>query len=159
MGQKNKIINKSNNKRIMKKAIFYGKASRGQFVMDYKDKEIKKKFLLTYEKDTPLVMEIKKYSKLRTSGRPDEETNFNGYYWGVIVKMVADEMGELDQEYTHGVIQVGAGNCKPDKKGNQIPLGTSNMSGGEFAEYCSKARMWASQELGLYIPEPYEGLH
>ena len=159
MGQKNKIINYTNNERIMKKGIFYGKASKGKFLMNLKDEQIKKSFLLTYEEDAPLVMEIKKYSKLRTSGRPDEETNFNGYYWGVIIRIVADEMGELDQEYTHGVIQVGAGNCKPDKKGNQIPLGTSNMSGGEFAEYCSRARMWASQELGLYIPEPYEGLH
>ena len=61
MGKKSKIINYTNNERIMKKAIFYGKASRGQFVMEYKDKEIKRKFLLTYEKDTPLVMEIKKY--------------------------------------------------------------------------------------------------
>jgi len=32
------------------------------------------------------------------------------------------------------------------------------MSGGEFAEYCSRARMWANKELGIYIPEPYEGL-
>jgi len=42
--------------------------------------------------------------------------------------------------------------------GNKIPLGTSKMSGGEFAEYCSRARMWANKELGIYIPEPYEGL-
>ena len=142
----------------MKKAILFGKASRGQFVMDYKDKEIKKKFLLTYEKDTPLVMEIKKYSKLRTSGRPDEETNFNGYYWGIIIRMVADEMGELDQEYIHGIIQIATGNYRPDNIGNKIPLGTSKMSGGEFSEYCSRARMWASKELGIYIPEPYEPL-
>lgn len=142
----------------MKKAIFYGKALRGKFIMEYKDKEIMRNFLLTYEKDTPLVMEIKKYSKLRTSGKDGEETNFNGYYWGIIVRMVADEMGELDQEYIHGIIQIGTGNYRPDNLGNKIPLGTSKMSGGEFAEYCSRARMWANKELGIYIPEPYEGL-
>jgi hypothetical protein len=33
---------------------------------------------------------------------------------------------------------------------------TSDLSTIEFEEYCSKIRMWASKELGVYIPSPNE---
>jgi hypothetical protein len=56
----------------------------------------------------------------------------------------------------HGIIQIGVGNFKMSKDNKEIPLGTNEMTGWEFAEYCSRARMWASQELEIYIPEPHE---
>ena len=103
---------------------------------------------------------IKKKYKKRTSGQPWELTDFNGYYWYCIVRPIADEIGEIDQEAVHGWIQIGAGNFK-EVKGKKIPLGTSEMSGGKFAEYCSRARIWAGTpgeitEKGIYLPEPHE---
>lgn len=102
--------------------------------------------------------------KRRTQGAPGEETNFNGYYWGVIVKLIADEMGyfeKQDIDMLHDWIQVNVGNVKRMPDGKTVPAGTSNMSGGDFAEFCSKARMWAAApgnvcEQGMYIPEPNE---
>lgn len=101
---------------------------------------------------------IKRKFKKRTSGQPGEETNFNGYYWGVIVKIIADEIGEIDQDIVHNWIQLAVGNTKSMKDGTKVPAGTSHMSGAEFSDYCSRVRMWTGQKEGLniYLPEPYE---
>jgi ribosomal protein L21E len=104
---------------------------------------------------------IKRKFKKRTSGQPGEETNFNGYYWGVIVKIIADEIGEIDQDIVHEWLQIATGNTKIMPGGLKAPAGTAHMSGAEFADYCSRVRMWAGSpgnivEKGIYLPEPYE---
>jgi len=97
----------------------------------------------------------------RTSGKPGEDTNFNGYLWGVVYKIIGDEIGEMDLDYIHSWAQIKTGNVKGMPDGSVIPAGTSEMTGGEFAEYCSRVRIWASTpgsvtEKGIYIPEPNE---
>lgn len=96
----------------------------------------------------------------RTSGQQDEQTNFNGYLWGTLYKAIGDHLGyftdeEMDQ--LHHWVQLAVGNVRVMPDGAKVAAGTRHMSGGEFAEYCSKVRMWASQYLGLYLPEPNEG--
>ena len=112
-----------------------------------------------FEEGTDLEITIEKFRIRRTSGKNGEKTNFNGYYHGVIMKMVMEamgEMGDIGYQYCHGLIQHGVGNYKLGPNGEKIVLGTKWMSGGEFAEFCSKARIWASKELNLYLPEPHE---
>ena len=106
-------------------------------------------------------MTIAKKYKKRTSGQADEETNFNGYLWGIVYKIIADEIGEVDLDYVHYWMQTKVGNVKGMIDGTVIPKGTSEMSGGDFADYCRKVRIWASApgnicELGLWVPEPNE---
>ena len=101
-----------------------------------------------------------KYKK-RTSGQPGEDTNFNGYLWGVCYKMIGDEIGEMDLDYIHYWAQIKTGNVRAMPDGSVVPAGTSHLSGGEFAEYCSKVRMWAGTPgnivgPGIFLPEPYE---
>lgn len=122
----------------------------------FNDREQVDLFLQKFKDDTEMEATISRKYKRRTSGAPGEDTNFNGYYWAIIIRMVSDHMGELDDDYTHNLIQINTGNVRRTDDGKDVPKGTKGMSGGEFAEYCSRARIWASKELQLSIPEPNE---
>jgi hypothetical protein len=104
---------------------------------------------------------IKRKYKRRTSGQPGEETNFNGYYWGVIIPILSDTTGEADTKKLDSALQILVGN-KNIIFGKEVPKGTSKMSGAEFAEYCGKIRMLAGStdnpflDQPIFIPEPHE---
>ena len=138
---------------------FFGSAFQGRFV--HKDPDAFDEYIRQFEDGKEMQIEIKPFSKVRTSGLPGEPTNFNGYYWAVVVRMVADEMGELDQDYVHGLLQIAVGNFKVSPSGDKIPLGTKKMSGANFSDYCMRARMWANipgnlTQHGIFIPQPHE---
>ena len=137
-----------------KERTFFGSISKGRFV--HKDPNGFELYLKQFEDGKEMQVEIKPFSKHRSSGKPWETTNFNGYYWGIFVRKAADAYGELNQKVMHGIIQIGTGNFTMSKEGKEIPNGTDHMSGAEFSEYCSRVRMWASIELEIYIPEPNE---
>ncbi len=139
----------------MYKPKFYGKKKNGKFVFNEFEREEMEKHLAVFNEDQDLEMTVDKKYKRRTSGQPDEETNFNGYFW-VIIGMISDEMGELDKDYTHDLVLNQVGHFRVDKYGDKHALETKDLSGGEFAELCSKIRIWASKELSLYLPEPHE---
>lgn len=148
------------------KPKFYGKKAGRRFSID--DEAGLQKYLEKFEDGQALEITIAAKFKRRTQGDPGEDTNFNGYYWAVPIRMISDEMGELDDNVTHNILQMlfnKRGVRMVDGSGKmtnvEIPRGTKEMSGVEFAEYCSKIRMWASLPkdqggLGLYIPEPHE---
>lgn len=140
----------------MIKPKFFGKILNGELIQD--DSESFQKYLATHFEGKEIEMTVGPKYKRRTQGDPGEETNFNGYYWAVVVRMIADEMGEWDQDVVHDYIQMAVGNVRVMKNGIKLPAGTKEMSGVEFAEYCSKVRTWANSpdELNLYIPEPHE---
>ncbi len=136
------------------KPKFFGKMHGGK--LQFYDREQFDLYLAKFPDDTEMEVTISRKYKRRTSGQADEQTNFNGYYWAVIVRLVSDEMGELDDDYTHNLIQIATGNVRILKDGTKVPAGTKHLSGGEFADFCSRARMWASKELSLSVPEPNE---
>lgn len=142
---------------------FYGTIKQGK--IEHQDPEKFNNFVtFAFKEEQEVEIVVKKKFKKRTSGQPGEETDFNGYYWAVIVRMVADEMGEIDQDFVHDLIQMETGNFKVAKVGGReikLAKGTSDMSGGEFAEYCSRARIWAGTpgnicDAGMFIPQPHE---
>lgn len=139
----------------MPKPKFYGTiGDDGKIRFD--DRDLFDRYVQKFKAGERVEITIAKKYKRRTQGAHDEETNFNGYWWDQIVSPVSDAMFELDLEYTHKVILLQIGHFRVDKFGNKHPKETKNLSGGEFAELCSKARIWASKELGLYLNEPYE---
>ena len=142
---------------MIKKELFYGSALKGRFI--FKEPDWFRNFMLLFPDGTDMVMEVKKLGKIRTSKQPGEDTNFNGYYWGIIVKAAAgpDAMADIDMDYVDKCLQIQVGNFRVDNDGNKIPRGTSWMTGAEFAEYCMKCRMFLNQFYGLYVPEPREG--
>lgn len=76
----------------------------------------------------------------------------NKYYRGVIVKMIADQMGEARHESVHNMLR---GFFLKDYIARfPTTKSTTELSTVEMEEYHAKCRMWASQELGLYIPDP-----
>ncbi len=85
------------------------------------------------------------------------------YYFGVVVKIISDELGYTREE-VHEI-------CKQmflseiiflkTKKGVRqirVPKSTTELKTVEFEEYLSSIRQWASMELGIYIPTPNEGV-
>lgn len=136
---------------------FYGKIKGGR--VEHQDPEKFNNFVaFGFKEEQEVEITIKKRFKKRTAGHPGEVTNFNGYYWAVIIRMIADEIGEIDQEIVHHWIQLAVGNFKTMKDGTKTPIGTGHMTGAEFSDYCSRVRMWAgnTEGLNMFIPQPHE---
>lgn len=153
----------------MIKPKFFGTVKAGRFVANEPDSL--RGYLLKFE-DLDVEITIEKKHKRRSSGLPGESGNLNGYYWAVVVRIVSDTMGELDDNATHAMLQMlfnkkGVQVLDPITKQKinlQLPKGTKDLSSAEFAEYCSRIRTWASIpgnlcERGAYIPEPHEATY
>lgn len=122
------------------------------------------KFMGKMKPGQDMEMTMAKKHKPRTTGAPGEETNFNGYLWGIAYKTIGDTIGEWDLDTVHIWAQKAVKNVKIMSDGEVIPKGTSDMSGGEFADYCRLVRMWAGTpgkitNEGIFIPEPNEVVH
>ena len=140
---------------------FYGIKKDNEFILNPDQREAFAAYLRKWPDDKELEMTIASKHKPRTSGQPGEQTNFNGYLWGVAYKIIGDAIGEMDLDYIHHWAQIKTGNVKGMPDGSVVPAGTSEMSGGEFAEYCGRVRVWAGTPenvtaAGIYIPEPNE---
>lgn len=85
--------------------------------------------------------------------RRTRSLNENSYYWGVVVKMLADELGYLPEEM-HDALRIKFLTIHTDK----LPSikTTTKLTTSEFEEYLSKIRTWSSLELGVLIPMPNE---
>lgn len=81
----------------------------------------------------------------------------NRYYWGVIVKLVADEMGVIPDK-AHKVLKESLLKVGVEYKGKryEITRSTADLKVNEFEDYCERARLWAMSELNLPIPLPNE---
>lgn len=141
---------------------FFGVIMNGKATLYSTDKKYFDGHISTFREGQEIEMTIKNKYKKRTSGQPGEDTNFNGYYWGVPMAIIMDEMGDqFTKLELHDWIQIKAGNSRVMPDGTEVPKGTSDMSGSEFADYCAKVRMWCAIpgnlcEEGAYIPDPHE---
>ena len=138
----------------MIKPKFFGTVHGGRFIVN--DQASLDQYLQKFKDDTEMEATFSRKYKRRSTGAIGETTNFNGYYWAVVIRMVSDAMGELDDDYTNDMLQLETGNYRESSSGLRVPKGTKEMSGGEFSEYCGKCRIWASKELQISIPEPNE---
>ena len=79
--------------------------------------------------------------------------NQRRYYFGVIVAMIAEEIGE-SRENTHDALKA---KFLWDMSG-EIPKvrSTTDLTTIETEEYYSQIRQWASEFLNVYIPKPNE---
>lgn len=140
---------------------FFGKISNGRAALYPTDKKYFDGYLNTFMDGQEIEMTIKNKFKKRTSKQYGEGSNQNGYYWGVPMVIISEEMGEFDKEDLHNWIQVQVGHSRMMPGGTIVPKGTSKLSAGEFEDYCAKVRMWCAIpgnlcEEGAYIPEPHE---
>jgi hypothetical protein len=86
----------------------------------------------------------------------------NKYYWGCVVQILSDELG-YTQEEVHEIIKdkflcvrVPLKNPKGLEIFGWIKKSTTSLDTKEWEEFMTKIREWASQVLGIWIPEPNE---
>jgi len=87
--------------------------------------------------------------------RENRSSNQNAYYWGVVIKMIAEYCGYMPDDYESLSDELKR-KFLGTKGKLEIAKSSSALNTAEFEEYMSNIRMWASLELGLYIPLPHE---
>lgn len=127
--------------------LFYGRIENGRLILDEKDAFTS--FVSKWE-GKEIALSIKKSASTRTNAE-------NRYYWGVIVNMVAAEVGIIPDdahELLKGLfLKVGV---EHEGKRYEIVRSTSSLSVSEFEDYAEKCRQWSAVELDCPIPLPNE---
>jgi len=77
----------------------------------------------------------------------------NRYYWGVVLKTISFDTGYTSEEM-HQLMAKQF--LSYEKNGKQFVRSTASLNTKEFEEYMSQIRMFASAELGIFVPEPNE---
>jgi hypothetical protein len=98
-------------------------------------------------KDGQYFVTVQKQKKTRS-------LNQNGYYFGVVVAMIAEKLGYTPDE-THQSLRTQFLSEKHESGLSRIKS-TSELSTVEFEKYLEVVRMFASEFLNLYIPLPHE---
>lgn len=127
--------------------IFLGKIVENNFIPF--DEEFYRDYLSTLEGDK-VTVEVKKYRNSRSLEQ-------NRYYWQIVSK-ISDHTGYTKDE-THALlgskflkdhvdIQEGEG-----MKRYTVVKSSSSLKSDEMAKYIEEVKMWAAQELQLFIPD------
>ena len=103
---------------------------------------------------------ISPYTQTQISGKFDIESfkkkrsnPQNAYYWGILIKEIANETGYTPEE-THAKL---AYKFLLVKEGSQpFVRSTTSLKTAEMEEYNENVRRWASDFLSLYLPLPNE---
>ena len=84
--------------------------------------------------------------------RTNRSNNQNKYYWGVVIKILGDELGYMPDEM-HNALR-----WKFLRKGGKLETvkSTSSLTTIEFEEYLELVRIWALRDLEIAIPLPNE---
>lgn len=130
--------------------------------MNFKHKAIVKDGQLKLEdrnsfKDQLKLLEGKEVDVTIAIHKKRRSNNQNRYYWGVVVKILCDELGYMPDEL-HDAIKYKFLAKNIDLKGEKLPvLGSTNkLNTAQFEDLMAKVRAWASRDLQIFIPEPNE---
>lgn len=93
-----------------------------------------------------VVVTVKKRGRIRSNQQ-------NAYYWGVVVNMIAREIGDFPDE-VHEAIKMKF--LKVRDKPLPVARSTTSLSTGEMETYLANVRLWAQIELNIIIPLPNE---
>jgi hypothetical protein len=129
-----------------------GTVKSGRFVAD--DPALFRKAFYCHE-NRKVELTVKRHSKRRSS-------NQNQYYWGVVVAMIGEHIGESNPETVHEILKVAHNfEIRSVMVGHhlRVPLSTTALSTADFEAYLERIRRWASEFLELYIPTPNEVPH
>lgn len=126
--------------------IFFGTVANGNLTLE-KPGEFKQ-YVAKLKGEVQLTITRRK--KVRTNAE-------NNYYWGVIVAMVAEEMGLIPDE-AHDYLKSLFLKMGVEIKGKryEVTRSTAILSTEEFEAYAEKCRQWASSDLSVYVPLPNE---
>lgn len=131
------------------KLTFFGKAVGGE-VRIWGNHKVASEIAERFDgKDFKITVETK---------RDTRSNKQNSYYWSCVVGMIKDRINELGNDYDEDEVHdwLKANFNKSDDAYLGIPKSTRRLSTTEFEEYVEKCKMWASEFLGIYIPDPNE---
>lgn len=97
-------------------------------------------------KDDFFVIEIQKSKRIRS-------LNQNKYYWGVVVKIIANHTGYTSDEMHQWLASEF---LSYNSKGRVFTKSTTKLNTLEFEQYLEKCRQWGQEEMSCYIPLPNE---
>lgn len=128
--------------------VIPGFVEGGKFTAD--DKDLFRRAFWPHERKR-VVLTVKRERK-------DRSLNQNNYYWGVVVTMIGQAIGETDIESVHEVLKREHNYYIRTVSGRDIrvPLSTADLNTADFEAYMERVRRWASEYLSLYIPLPNE---
>ena len=113
--------------------------------MMIQDTDLFQRFIST-QKDGEYDLIIKNHKRTRSNQQ-------NRYYWGVIIRIIADETGHSDNEvHEHMKWRF------LRKRGGKLETvrSTTDLSTSEFEEYTENIRRFAATELQCQVPIPNE---
>ena len=125
------------------KKIFFGKVENCKPVLE--DQRNYNLVIASFNgKEIELIISAKKKNRSNSQ---------NKYYWGVCLALISEYTGYSENEAHDAMRMLFLVNRE-----NKIPTlkSTTKLSTVEFEKYLSDIRMFASNELGCYIPEPNE---
>lgn len=135
---------------------FTGTIQNGTLKLD-RPEQFKKHLSLL--KSKYIVITVKPKRKMRTCGRVDEKSNQNGYYWAVVIPVLADQFGynpdEMHQALKHKFLRIGGTDELPKIRS------TASLSAIEWENLMEQIRIWALSEYDINIPtveDYYNGL-
>jgi hypothetical protein len=122
--------------------IFKGKINNGKIQLNKPDQF---KSHLTSLEDNDIQVIVRKDRKNRT----DQQ---NKYYWGAIIEILGKELGYTPEEM-HEALK-----WQFLKKNGIIPTvrSTTELSTSDFKEYIEKIKIWAAEEMDIFLPDPDE---
>ena len=106
--------------------------------------------LRTFKEAEPVEVTVEKYRKTRSG-------NQSRYYFGVIVKILSDELGYTKDEI-HEILK-GKFLSEEIKVGDEViryAKSTTSLKTDAFESLMTDIREWASTELGIFLPLPNE---
>jgi len=134
----------------MNNPIFKAKVKNGKLTI--KDKSRFDEYLLSLPEDVELIVRVP---------RRDRSSNQNRYYHGVVVKILAEEIGHSNNEM-HEILKSEFLSKEIVVKTNQgeefkrIYGSTAALKTTSFEEYLSQIRQWGAEKFGINIPLPNE---
>lgn len=121
-------------------------------IEDVSDREQLKKL---YDEIKLKLVPLETYKIYFVDEKPPRSLPMNNYYWGVVVKMIAEYMGE-DGPQVHEYLKIEFNPKQITVGGKTVTFGgsTAVLTNQEFIEYWEKIRIWAGEFLLLDIPLP-----
>lgn len=128
---------------------------RGHTVLDFKD-AYDRYCRANFKEGDKLVITVKKYRKIRSTGAPGETGNQNGWYWDVVLPIISEWSGHTVDE----LHEIYKSLYAPKKRylmkdGREVTIAksTGDMDTLEFTEYVERIRADVGEQ-GVVIPDP-----
>jgi hypothetical protein len=129
------------------KQLFYGVLTSGKVTWD-DPAAVKNEMLKLGDTDIQVLFEKRKKTR---------SVNQNAYYWGVVIALLCEELGWMDKDGKDEMHEYLKSLFLKKYRGEIVTVrSTTSLDTGEFEDYLSAVRSWASIEHGCYIPLPHE---